>query len=156
VLGLPVVMIGTLTSRYLRHAACFARYRGACRAPEAALSCLIVDDKDFVLHAVSTLLDRDGITISGLASTTAEAIRHAKELRPDVAIVDVALGDESGFDLAGRLMKGSRRRPTVILTSTYSEDDIGHLIVAASADAFVPKTDLSGAVVREIHHRRGL
>jgi DNA-binding NarL/FixJ family response regulator len=143
-------MIGTLTSRYLRHAACFARYK----AP--GLRCLIVDDKDFVLHAVSTLLGRDGITISGLASTTAEAIRHAEKLRPDVAIVDVALGDESGFDLARHLMKGPRHRPTVILTSTYSEDDIGHLIVAASADAFVPKTDLSGAVVREIHRRRGL
>jgi DNA-binding NarL/FixJ family response regulator len=148
-------MIGTLTSRYLRHAVCYARYRGACRGPRSALRCLIVDDKDYFLQAISALLDRGGITVSGVASTTAEAIRHAKELRPDVAIVDIALGEENGFDLAGRLKKGPRRRPTVILTSTYSEDDIGHQMVAASADAFVPKTDLSAAVVREIHHRRG-
>jgi DNA-binding NarL/FixJ family response regulator len=151
VLGLSVEMIGALTSRYLR----YPRYRAACRDPGTALRCLIVDDKDYFLHAVSTLLVRQGITVSGVASTIAEALRYARDLRPDVAIIDVALGDENGFDLAGRLKKGPRRRPTVILTSTYSVDDIGHQIVAASADAFVPKTDLSADVVREIHHRRG-
>ncbi len=42
----------------------------------------------------------------GLASTTADALRLARELQPDVILVDVDLGEESGFDLAQRLAAG--------------------------------------------------
>ncbi len=37
----------------------------------------------------------------GVASSIAEALQQARVLRPDVILVDIGLGDESGFDLAG-------------------------------------------------------
>lgn len=123
-------------------------------AKSAALRCLIVDDKDYFLHAVSALLKREGITVSGVAFTSAEALQHVDEVHPDVALVDIALGGESGFELARRLSEMTDEQPTVILTSTYAEEDIRHLIATSSADGFVPKTQLSGAVIREIHRRR--
>lgn len=122
-------------------------------ATGTALRCLIVDDKDYFLHAVSALLNREGITVSGIASSSADALRNAEELRPDVALVDIALGGESGFELARLLTEMSAVRPTIILISTYAEEDIGHLIPSSAADAFVPKTDLSGDVIRAIHRR---
>jgi DNA-binding NarL/FixJ family response regulator len=121
-----------------------------------ALRCLIVDDKDHFLQAASAILERDGITISGLASTSTEALWHVGELRPDVALIDIALGQESGFELVRRLAEAFTEHPTMILISTYDEEDVADMVAASPAHAFVPKTALSGAVIREIHRRRRL
>ena len=45
------------------------------------------------------------MTVVGVASTSADALRYAVELQPDVALVDIVLGDESGFDLAQQLVR---------------------------------------------------
>ena len=60
---------------------------------------LIVDDSDAFLKAASVLLQREGVTVLGTASNSAEALRLAGALRPDVILVDIGLGEESGFDL---------------------------------------------------------
>ena len=73
-----------------------------------ALRCLIVDDSAPFLEAASKFLEREGITIAGVASTSADALERAQELRPDVALVDIDLGEESGFDLARQIAEGSR------------------------------------------------
>ena len=67
------------------------------------LRCLIVDDSDTFLRAASVLLEGEGVTVAGVASNSAEALRQARALRPDVILVDVGLGEESGFDLARQL-----------------------------------------------------
>jgi CheY-like chemotaxis protein len=64
--------------------------------------CLIVDDSPWFLDAARSLLEREGITVVGVASTGAEALRRTAEFRPDVMLVDIDLGGESGFELAGR------------------------------------------------------
>jgi DNA-binding NarL/FixJ family response regulator len=61
---------------------------------------MIVDDTTEFLEAASLLLEREGLAIVGLASTTAEAVRRTEELRPDLTLVDVQLGRENGFELA--------------------------------------------------------
>ncbi len=66
----------------------------------------------------------------GVASNVAEALERVASLRPDVTLVDVVLGAESGFDLAERLSHGDVRSP-VILTSTHSEQDLEDAIAAA-------------------------
>ena len=67
------------------------------------LRCLIVDDNASFLDAATNLLEREGLDVVGVASTSDEALRQAEELRPDVVLVDIMLGTESGFDLARRL-----------------------------------------------------
>ena len=64
---------------------------------------LIVDDNAHFLEAARDLLEREGMTVVAVASTSAEALRRADELQPDVTLVDVDLGDDSGFDLARQL-----------------------------------------------------
>ena len=56
------------------------------------LRCLLVDDSDAFLEAASVLLERERVTVVGVASSSAEALRQARELRPDVILVDVGLG----------------------------------------------------------------
>jgi hypothetical protein len=66
-----------------------------------ALRLLIVDDNAHFLRAARTLLEREGVRVVAVASTSAEAVRLARELRPDVTLLDIDLGNESGFDEFG-------------------------------------------------------
>jgi CheY-like chemotaxis protein len=96
------------------------------------LRSLLVDDNDAFLEAASVLLEREGMMIVGVASNTAAALRQARALRPDVILVDIGLGDESGFDLARLLTRdgqgGQKVRAEVILISSYAETDYAQLI----------------------------
>src|SRR5487761_621686 len=49
------------------------------------------------------------MTVAGVASNSADAVRQAQALRPDIILADISLGDESGFDLARRLSRAHRR-----------------------------------------------
>ncbi|MEZ0073228.1 response regulator [Planotetraspora sp. GP83] len=121
-----------------------------------ALCCLIVDDNDRFREAARRLLEHEGITVVGEASTSAEAVRQAGELRPTVALVDIDLGEESGFDVASRLSHTTDvEPPSVILISTYSQRDFADMIEASPAVAFLPKPDLSARAIQEILERSG-
>lgn len=115
------------------------------------LRCVIVDDSRAVLRAASELLEGQGIAVVGVATTAEQAISLVEELEPDVVLVDIDLGAESGFDLALRLEHTSdRARTRIILISTYDEADFAKLIEASPAIGFVPKSDLSATAVRRL------
>jgi two-component system nitrate/nitrite response regulator NarL len=115
-----------------------------------SLRTLIVDDNARFLAAASDLLEREGIRVVGVASTSEEAIRRAAELRPDVTLVDVYLGQESGIDLARRLSgPGDREQSPVILISTYAESDFPDLLATSPAVGFVSKADLSASAIQK-------
>jgi DNA-binding NarL/FixJ family response regulator len=112
---------------------------------------LLVDDSAPFLDAASTLLEREGITVVGVASTVDEALARVRELQPDVTIVDIHLKGESGFDLAWRLAASSDEAPTsTILTSTHAESDLADLIAVTPVLGFIAKTDLSAEAVRDV------
>jgi DNA-binding NarL/FixJ family response regulator len=119
---------------------------------DVALRCLIVDDAADFCEAARDLLEGQGISVVGCATTSVEAIRSVQELRPEVALVDIDLGAESGFDLARRLadeFDGS----TVILVSTHDERDFASLIESSPAVGFVAKTELSAERIFELLDR---
>ena len=112
---------------------------------------LIVDDNRAFLDAAESLLEREGLDVVGVASTIDEALRRARELSPDVVLVDIMLGDESGFDLARLLVEdGSPQHPAVILISTQHESDFADLISEAPALGFVPKSELSARAIERL------
>lgn len=115
------------------------------------LRCLIVDDSPSFLEAARALLEREGLTIAGVASNGAEALRKAESLRPDVILVDISLGDESGLDVARRLHEDEQAGgATVILISTHSPADFGDLIGECPNAGFIPKAELSADAIRTI------
>ena len=122
---------------------------------EQELRCVLVDDNPVFIEVATRLLERGGgISIIGAASTIAEAIQRVEELRPDVALVDVDLGGESGFSLARELHRpNSHTPPKIILTSAHSERDFANLIAASPAVGFVPKADLSPEAIYELFAR---
>jgi DNA-binding NarL/FixJ family response regulator len=76
-------------------------------------------------------------------------LRLAAALRPDAVLVDVALGDESGFELARRLVADDGGT-AVILISTRSEAELADAICLSPAVGFVAKSDLSAEVIRRL------
>lgn len=118
------------------------------------LRCVIVDDNPMFIDVAARLLERGGISIIGVASTIAEAVRRVEDLRPDLALVDVDLGGESGFDLAEQLHRpNSHAGLKVILTSAHSEQDFADMIAASPAIGFLAKADLSPDAVQALFDR---
>jgi len=119
------------------------------------LRCLLVDDNETFLEAASLLLERQGLTVVGVASGIAEALQQARALRRDVILVDIGLGDESGFDLARLLAQdGEGRSAPVILISMSTEADYADLIAESPAAGFLPKSELSArGIGRILGHR---
>jgi DNA-binding NarL/FixJ family response regulator len=119
------------------------------------LRCLIVDDSRPFLEAAKAVLEREGLIVAGVASTASDALERAEELRPEVFLVDIMLGDESGFELARRLVGATGNgRSSVILISTHAEADFADLIVASPAAGFLQKSELSADAIRRIVSRR--
>ena len=82
--------------------------------------------------------------VVGVATTSAEALRTDEELRPDVVLVDIRIGNESGFDLVRRL------RAAVILISTDAQNEYAEEIAASTAAGFISKAELSASAVRRL------
>ncbi len=113
--------------------------------------CVIVDDNREFLDAASRLLERQGISVVAVATSSAEGLRRIEELRPDVTLVDIDLGEESGFDVVEQIHRnGFGADVPTILISTHEEEDFAELIASSPARAFIPKAALSGAAIRDV------
>ncbi len=113
-----------------------------------SLRCLIVDDNPSFRDTLRVLLEAQGIDIVGGAGSAAEALQQIAELRPDVALIDIDLGGESGLALARRVHEDSEEAVLVILISTHDEAEFADLIEATPAVGFLSKTELSAATIR--------
>jgi DNA-binding NarL/FixJ family response regulator len=120
------------------------------------MRCFLVDDSQDFLDAARRLLASEHFDVVGTASTSKDALERVAGLRPDVVLVDINLGTESGFALARALdtATGSARTP-VILISTHAEDDYVELIEASPAIGFLSKSSMSGAGIRALLDGRG-
>jgi DNA-binding NarL/FixJ family response regulator len=115
------------------------------------LRCLIIDDSPHFLDAARGLLEREGITVVGVASTGADAVRSVEALRPDVTLLDIDLGTESGFEVATRLNRDTALPPCrLILISTHAEQDYAELIAASPVVGFLSKSALSADAIRDL------
>lgn len=113
------------------------------------MRCVIVDDNQSFLDAATSLLEQEGLIVAGVASTAAQAVAIVDKERPDVVLVDITLGAESGFDVARRLAD-SGLRAKIILVSTRAEANFADMIDESCAVGFVPKSKLSGSIVKQL------
>lgn len=113
------------------------------------LRCVIVDDDDEFLTVAQALLERGGLTVAGVAHSSAEAVQRTEALRPDVVLIDIRLGPESGFEVARRLADNGHPA-ALIMISTHAGEDYAELIAESPATGFLPKAELSAVAVRRI------
>jgi len=111
------------------------------------LQCVIVDDNEPFRKVARTMLERQGMAVVGVAANGAEALRQARELSPDVALVDISLGEESGFDVGRQI---TPHVGSVILISSHDEDDYAELIADSPAVGFLSKAELSADAIQRL------
>jgi CheY-like chemotaxis protein len=116
------------------------------RLPSVPIRCVFVDDNPEFLEAGRAALEREGISVPAVATTSAEALRQVEAEHPDVVLVDIFLGDESGLDLARQLRDDGL---TVIMISTHTGDDVARLVADVPAN-FLSKAELTGEAIRRI------
>jgi DNA-binding NarL/FixJ family response regulator len=111
--------------------------------------CIIVDDSEEFLASASRLLGSQGMDVVALASSGDCALRLAGELGPDLALVDIELGEEDGILLSHELAARAPKTQ-VVLISSYERDDLGDIITQSPAAGFLPKTDLGMAAIARL------
>ena len=120
------------------------------------LRALIIDDNANFLATARRVLEREGITVVGVASCGAEGLSLSQEHDPDVILVDVDLGQENGFEVAERLGAATgNQRSQVVLISAYPAEDLEDLLQTSSAAGFVSKSQLSARAIIDVLDRDG-
>lgn len=104
---------------------------------------LIVDDHAAFRRLARRLLEAGGLTVVGEAQDGPSAIAAARELDPEVVLLDVLLPDEDGFRVAERVASACLRT-RIVLTSSREIDDLRTRLEDTSACGFLPKEQLTG------------
>jgi DNA-binding NarL/FixJ family response regulator len=107
-----------------------------------AQTVLIVDDHAAFRRFARRMLEAGGLTVIGEAADGASGVAAARELDPDLVLLDVMLPDGDGFAVAERLAGGRAR---VVLTSSREVADLGTRLERTPARGFIPKAELSAA-----------
>ena len=116
----------------------------------AAHRLLVVDDHAAVRGGLSALLaDEPDLEPVAAAAGAREALELARELRPDVAIVDFQLGDRDGLTLC-RQLKELPSPVRVLLYSAFADGPLALAAVIAGADGVVHKSALAEHLCRAI------
>ena len=107
---------------------------------------LIVDDHPAFRSAARALLEDAGFEIVGEAEDGSSAIAAARELRPEIVLLDIQLPDLDGFAVAERLDEEGLPA-AIVLTSSRSVASYRRRLAAHPSWPFVAKSDLSGATL---------
>ncbi len=107
---------------------------------------LIVDDHPSFRASARLLLESEGYLVVGEAADGESALARARELMPDLVLLDVQLPDCDGFRVAERLADEAAP-PAVVLTSSREAGDYGSLVERSGARGFIAKDELSGATL---------
>ena len=109
---------------------------------------LIADDSPAVLENVVEMLQDDFVITAALPDGSS-VVHQVASLNPDVVVLDISLGDMTGFDVARRLREMNCRARIVFLTVHESEDFV-RAAVALGASGYVFKSRASSDLVDAI------
>jgi DNA-binding NarL/FixJ family response regulator len=101
---------------------------------------LIVDDQQPFRLAARMVVDAtDGFEVAGEAESGEESVEMAKELRPDLVLMDVNLPGINGLDATRQILAGDGPEVVVLLLSTYEEEEYAPRAAECGAAAYIPK-----------------
>lgn len=113
-------------------------------------SVLLVDDNQFLVDAVTRLLEWEGYACLS-AANGAQGVLLAELHRPDIAVLDYDLPDTDGVAIAQRLAENACRPGTLIMISGHEVPDIGALLASRVIDHFIRKPVSPEALLAQLH-----
>ena len=96
------------------------------------LRVLIVDDHDLFRTGLRNLLEEQGLDVVGEAAAGAEALRHVRELAPDVVIMDLNMPGMNGVEATKKITSLAPLTRVVVLTISDQDADVMDAIVAGA------------------------
>jgi|SRR5689334_25309411 DNA-binding NarL/FixJ family response regulator len=108
---------------------------------------IVVDDHAAFRASARRLLELTGYDVVAEAGDGASGLALVRELEPDLVLLDVALPDMSGFDVADALAGGAT---AILLVSSRDPGDLGRRIRRSAAVGFIPKDQLSEESIRAL------
>ncbi|HTU72700.1 MAG TPA: response regulator transcription factor [Trebonia sp.] len=115
------------------------------------ISCLIADDQAMVREGFGALLGaQDGITVAGLAADGAQAVRLARELAPDVVLMDVRMPVLDGLAATRELLRAAAAGPRVLMLTTFDLDEYVYEALRAGASGFLLKDAPAAELVHAV------
>lgn len=116
--------------------------------PVSTVSVLVVDDQDLVRLGIRLLLSSSaGLSVAGEAATGLEALARARELRPDVILMDIRMPDMDGLE-ATKSITEQGIPSKILLFTTFGSDDIALEGLHLGASGYIAK-DCSGTELVE-------
>lgn len=111
---------------------------------------LVVDDQDIVRVGLARIVDGEvDLTVVGQAGDGQEAVCLARELRPDVVLMDIRMPVLDGLS-ATRLLLEQDPAPRVVILTTFDLDEYVYEALRAGASGFVLKDAPADDVVRAV------
>lgn len=118
------------------------------------ITVMIADDQAMVRAGFAALLDaQQGIRVIGQAENGAEAVRLARELRPDVILMDVRMPEIDGIEATRRILQPERplpHTPRVLMLTTFDIDEYVHDALRVGASGFLLKDALPDELARAV------
>ena len=101
---------------------------------------LIVDDQEPFRLAARMVVDAtDGFDVVGEAETGESSVEMARELSPDLVLMDVNLPGINGLDATRQILSERSNSVIVLLLSTYEEEEYAPRAAECGAAAYIPK-----------------
>ena len=114
------------------------------------LRILLAEDHLMFRQGLKAILERENLEVVGEASDGHEAIRLARTLHPDVAVLDLSMPNLNGLDAAREIVKCSPKTKTILLTM-HTEDQYVMEAVRAGVNGYVLKTQATPELIQAVH-----
>ena len=116
------------------------------------ITVLVADDQELIRDGLASILARqEGLEVVGTAADGAEAVRLARELRPDVTLMDIRMPGADGMDATRQLLRDEPAPTRVVVLTTFEEDDLVVAALRAGASGFLLKDLPKQQLVAAIH-----
>ncbi len=123
-------------------------------AGDVTTRCLIADDQAMVREGFAAVLSaQPGLLVVGQAADGAEAVRQARQLQPDVVLMDVRMPVMDGLEATRQILgaPASPARPRVLVLTTFDLDEYVYEALRAGASGFLLKDATAAELVHAVH-----